>query len=109
MGRESKIQEEALSQIYSGLSCPRCTHQNLLLPEKKKGVRKKKVTLRTVQLECRDCGIGWSLSWAELRGVLFKSAISKGKKNKKFLEEVNKNFSEIIGGFVRTKKKSSRE
>ena len=109
MGRESKIQEETLSRIYSGLSCPRCAHQNLLLPERKKGIRKKKVTLRTVRLECRDCGVDWSLSWAELREALFKSAMTTGKKNKKFLKEVNKNFSEIIGGFVRVKKKSSRK
>lgn len=108
MGRNGKIQEETLSQIYDGLNCPHCAHQNLLLPERKKGVRKKKITLRTVQLECRDCGVDWSLSWTELRGVLFKSAMSKGKKNKKCLEEINKNFSEIVGGFVRTKKKSSK-
>jgi hypothetical protein len=109
MGRESKIQEETLSQIYHGLDCPHCVHQNLLLPEGKKGVRKTKITLRTVQMKCRDCGAEWSLSWAELREALFKSAMATGKKNKRYLEEVNKNFSEIVGGFVRTKKKSSKE
>ncbi len=109
MGREDKKQEEALSQIYSDLDCPYCVHQNLLLPGGKRGIRKKKLTLRTVQMECRDCGVEWSLSWPELRTALFKSARAKGKKNKKYLKEVNKKFSEIVGGFVRIKKKSSKE
>ncbi len=103
MGRGSKTQKETLSW-YSDLGCPHCVRQNLLF-EKKKGVRKKKLTLRTIQLECCDCGIKWSLSWSELRKALFKSAIAQGKKPK----EVNKIFSEIVGGFVRTKKKSSKE